>query len=119
MENGDDDNNIIIVGPPITIYFIAGCVAGAIESIATWPTEYIKTKLQLQKQRQDDRLAELVSPVYISPTVSRVNSYATPYNNHDVITTSVLSVCSVDDILDDPPLVLLPYSKWGRFLFLC
>ena len=70
MENGDDDNNI--VGPPITIYFIAGCVAGAIESIATWPTEYIKTKLQLQKQRQDDRIAELVSPLFVSTDLDRI-----------------------------------------------
>lgn len=33
---------------PLLIMVVAGCLAGAIETTATWPCEYIKTQLQLQ-----------------------------------------------------------------------
>jgi solute carrier family 25 citrate transporter 1 len=31
----------------------AGCIAGAVESVAVWPMEYIKTQLQLQSKARD------------------------------------------------------------------
>jgi len=81
MEN-DGDNS----GPAI-VYILSGCIAGAIEATATWPTEYIKTKLQLQRTTQDN------------------NSLAsTSYETEDGIIVAV----KVDDFPLDPP--LLPYD---------
>ena len=50
----DDDSGIVDEtvdeGAPLLLYMIAGCIAGAIETTATWPFEYIKTQLQLRRQ---------------------------------------------------------------------
>lgn len=40
---------------PLFIYMSAGCIAGAIEATATWPMEYIKTQLQLQRPPTEEK----------------------------------------------------------------
>jgi len=157
MEDGDAEDV-----PPI-IYIIAGCGAGAIEAIATWPTEYIKTKLQLQKQMQDnivknrktfatpatvDALRDdglYVSPVieltkvplqkqiqdnivknrktfaspatvddgllYVAPVIELMSSDLSQQKDgscFDVLELEIVK--SVDSLLEDPPLILLPYT---------
>ncbi|KAL7527110.1 hypothetical protein ACHAWF_002043, partial [Thalassiosira exigua] len=97
MENGGEEDNV----RPI-VYIVAGCIAGAIEAIATWPTEYIKTKLQLQKQSQED-LARARSE-YVAPS---------PRPHHETVVDDFVleMVKSVDELLaDDPPPPLLPYK---------
>lgn len=96
MEDGNSED-----GPPI-IYILAGCIAGAIEAIATWPTEYIKTKLQLQKQRESiTRNTHLVVAPVIVPSPTKDLDDGCVIN----MVTSAENI-----ILDDPPLILLPYT---------
>jgi len=45
---------------PAIIYIIAGAFGGAMEATVTWPTEYIKTKLQLQKQKLENKSRRLL-----------------------------------------------------------
>lgn len=52
---------------PLIISMVAGCVAGAIEATASWPMEFIKTQLQLQR----DRLVPVVpAAAFHSPTAN-------------------------------------------------
>jgi solute carrier family 25 citrate transporter 1 len=46
----DDDFDILKEEVPLLLVMAAGCIAGAIEATATWPMEYIKTQLQLQRR---------------------------------------------------------------------
>ena len=102
MEDGDGEGHVIV-------YIVAGCAAGAIEATATWPTEYIKTKLQLQRQVIDnsghiDRRAKLADPsqqtynVYDDAPASPCDGFALEV------------IASADELLDDPPVPLLPYT---------
>lgn len=114
MEDGDAEDV-----PPI-IYIIAGCGAGAIEAIATWPTEYIKTKLQLQKQMQDNIVKNrktFASPatvddgLYVAPVIELMSSDLSQQKDgscFDVLELEIVK--SVDSLLEDPPLILLPYT---------
>lgn len=151
MENGGDIEDDV---PPI-VYVIAGCVAGAIETIGTWPTEYIKTKLQLQQQSQEDAIkirrgmelaaaaaaakSEYVPPascekgyihhhaasavegeesmptnsiafhtIELTPSAGNETSY---YERSDsVFVCPTVVTCVEEAMLDDPPLMLLPYT---------
>ena len=96
-------------GQPIIIYIIAGCIAGVIEATATWPTEYIKTKLQLQKQSQE-HLIKCRAEFEKSRTTPEVEvAYEPPLSCERAISLEIVQ--SVEDvILDDPPLILLPYT---------
>ena len=94
MDNGEN-------GGPAIVYVIAGCIAGAIEAIATWPTEYIKTKLQLQKQSQDK---------LINNRTELAVSTSYEYEAKSPTSFVLMAVQSVDDMLDDPPPLLLPYT---------
>lgn len=119
MEDGNDG------GPPI-IYVLAGCIAGAIEAIATWPTEYIKTKLQLEKQRlsmlrkvtDELEIPPVVANAYMAPVIGNELDKPTPLNqstptdlySNDIDCFSDIATTAGELILDDPPDILLPYT---------
>lgn len=92
----DNDSDNLTLGEensgPAIVYIIAGAIAGAIEAIATWPTEYIKTKLQLQKQCQDN--------------INRIEALSS--SSYDTKDRDFVAGMMADDLMDPP--LLLPYT---------
>jgi len=103
------------------ISIVAGCIAGAIETTATWPFEYIKTQLQLQQQHDkvslascDGCAAAVVDPMTVAvPSLCNIPIGAAAACSPDAEEpdTTIVQVESLGDgierieTLEEPPFV--------------